>query len=105
MPDTQNDPLANEAWLRAAGRRRFLSGLGFAACGLFAADAAAQATAGSKAKRVVPTAGIEGIKELLARKEPVAWVFTGDDATQGALHTNGWRSYCEHFSERIRWEL
>ena len=46
-----------------------------------------------------------GIKELLARKEPVTWVFTGDSITHGALHTLGWRSYSEHFAERVRWEM
>ena len=33
------------------------------------------------------------------------WVFTGDSITHGALHTKGWRSYPEHFAERVRWEL
>ncbi len=33
------------------------------------------------------------------------WVFTGDSITHGALYTEGWRSYPEHFAERVRWEL
>lgn len=45
------------------------------------------------------------VRDLLARKEPVIWLFTGDSVTHGALHTMGWRSYPEHFVERIRWEL
>ncbi|MCE5309456.1 MAG: SGNH/GDSL hydrolase family protein [Acidobacteriales bacterium] len=45
------------------------------------------------------------IKGLLAGKDPVTWVFTGDSITHGALHTMGWRSYPEHFAERVRWEL
>ena len=45
------------------------------------------------------------IKALLAGKDPVTWVFTGDSITHGALHTMGWRSYPEHFAERVRWEL
>ena len=49
--------------------------------------------------------GSAGIKELLSRKEPAVWVFTGDDITQGAAHTKGTRSYVEHFAERVRWEL
>lgn len=49
--------------------------------------------------------GLEGIKALLAGKEPVTWVITGDSITHGALHTLGWRSYPEHFAERVRWEL
>ena len=32
-------------------------------------------------------------------------MFTGDSITHGALHTMGWRSYPEHFAERVRWEL
>jgi acyl-CoA thioesterase I len=49
--------------------------------------------------------GLEGIKALLGGKEPVTWVITGDSITHGALHTLGWRSYPEHFAERVRWEL
>ena len=49
--------------------------------------------------------GLEGIKALLAGDEPVTWVITGDSITHGALHTLGWRSYPEHFAERLRWEL
>ena len=45
------------------------------------------------------------IQALLKGKEPVTWVFTGDSITHGALHTMGWRSYPEHFAERVRWEL
>ena len=49
--------------------------------------------------------GLVGIKALLAGKDPVMWVITGDSITHGALHTLGWRSYPEHFAERVRWEL
>src|SRR5262245_7351583 len=45
------------------------------------------------------------IKQLLAGKKARTWVFTGDSITHGALHTRGWRSYPEHFAERVRWEL
>jgi len=45
------------------------------------------------------------IQSLLRRKEPITWVFTGDSITQGASHTMGWRSYSEHFAERVRWEM
>ncbi len=67
--------------------------------------AAADTKASPKRKGPAPTSGIAGIKELLTRKEPIAWVFTGDDVVHGAQHTLGWRSYPELFSERIRWEL
>ncbi|HET7399990.1 MAG TPA: SGNH/GDSL hydrolase family protein [Intrasporangium sp.] len=36
---------------------------------------------------------------------PVTWVFVGDSITQGVTHTRGWRSYVEHFAERVRGEL
>lgn len=45
------------------------------------------------------------IQELLRGQQPVTWIFTGDSITHGALHTLGWRSYPEHFAERVRWEL
>lgn len=45
------------------------------------------------------------IQRLLSGKDPVTWVFTGDSITHGALHTLGWRSYPEHFAERVRWEM
>jgi lysophospholipase L1-like esterase len=45
------------------------------------------------------------LKNLIANKEPVIWVFTGDSITHGALHTFGWRSYVEHFAERVRFEM
>ena len=52
-----------------------------------------------------PSPEEEKIGALTKRAEPVTWVLTGDSITHGALHTNGWRSYPEHFAERIRWEL
>jgi acyl-CoA thioesterase-1 len=91
-------------------RRHFLAGLSVAACAGFvvaepAATFAADQKTAPKTKRPAPTSGIEGVKELLGRKEPLTWVFTGDSITHGALHTKGWRSYPEHFAERVRWEL
>src|SRR4029077_19894017 len=81
---------------RAANRRKFLAGLGVALCG----------TAAAETDRPPPAAeaGLAGIKQLLAGKRPLTWVFTGDSITHGALHTLGWRSYPEHFAERVRWE-
>ncbi len=97
----------------ATPRRSFLAGLGLAAsASLFAPEhysaeplfAAAQKDAPNR-KGPAPPSAIAGIKELLTRKQPVAWVFTGDSVTHGALHTHGWRSYPELFAERVRWEL
>ncbi|MGQ4730875.1 GDSL-type esterase/lipase family protein [Streptomyces sp. Ju416(a)] len=45
------------------------------------------------------------ISTILNSNTPATWVFTGDSITHGALHTNGWRSYPEHWTERVRWEL
>jgi lysophospholipase L1-like esterase len=45
------------------------------------------------------------LHQRLAADAPITWVFTGDSITHGARHTNGWRSYVEHFHERVRWEL
>jgi acyl-CoA thioesterase I len=36
---------------------------------------------------------------------PVTWVFVGDSITHGSVHTEGWRSFVEHFAERTRTEL
>src|SRR6185369_10691115 len=80
---------------KGPGRREFLVGVGLTACGVAAAE---------PAKEPKP-AGLAGIKRLLAGKAALTWVFTGDSITHGALHTLGWRSYPEHFAERVRWEL
>lgn len=95
-----------------ADRRSFLAGVGLAACaGLSVIDgpatpaAEANQAAAPKRKKPDPASGVEGIKGLLTGKDPVAWVFTGDSITHGALHTKGWRSYSELFAERVRWEL
>lgn len=47
----------------------------------------------------------QALQKLLATKKPLKWVFSGDSITQGAKHTNGFRSYSEVFSERVRWEM
>ena len=112
MPQDRPKLAASHPNPATADRRTFLTGAGLAACaGLLAADgpttrsAEANQAAGQRRKNPAAGSGVEGIKELLARKEPVAWVFTGDSITHGALHTKGWRSYPEHFAERVRWEL
>lgn len=43
-------------------------------------------------------------KILPDKTKPITWVFVGDSITHGACHTHGWRSYPEHFAERIRCE-
>ncbi|MEU2678476.1 GDSL-type esterase/lipase family protein [Streptomyces sp. NPDC007107] len=45
------------------------------------------------------------ISTILNSDTPATWLFIGDSITHGALHTNGWRSYPEHWTERVRWEL
>jgi acyl-CoA thioesterase I len=92
-------------------RRRFLWGSGWLGWGALrllsgsTASAAAAEPPNVATRKLDPASGVEGIRNLLARKEPVCWVFTGDSITHGALHTLGWRSYPEHFAERVRWEL
>jgi lysophospholipase L1-like esterase len=106
MHETPSPPDGLSSPASGSDRRQFLCGLGIAACtGLVAAQAAAQSKPALKQKRPSSAAGLEGVKDLLSRKEPLTWVFTGDDATQGAQNTHGWRSYPEHFAERVRWEL
>jgi lysophospholipase L1-like esterase len=48
---------------------------------------------------------LEKLKQLLAGKDRLQWVFTGDSITMGAKHTHGCRSYVEIFRERLQWEL
>lgn len=45
------------------------------------------------------------VNHLLRGTHPMTWVFTGDGCTQGSRHTEGCRSFVEHFAERVRWEL
>ena len=71
-------------------RREFV-----AALGAVTAQASEQST----------TDPFQTIRDRMAPKTPLTWVFTGDSITHGALHTMGARSYSEHFAERVRWEL
>lgn len=48
---------------------------------------------------------LERITKLIAQKNPIKWIFTGDSITAGVKHTQGYRSYPEIFGERIRWEM
>src|SRR3989339_1430384 len=48
---------------------------------------------------------LQVVKKKLKNNNPLTWVFTGDSITQGAGATHGWRSYPEHFAERVRWEV
>lgn len=45
---------------------------------------------------------LQQIKELMASRDPMNWVFTGDSITHALVHTLGERSYVEQFSERLR---
>lgn len=53
----------------------------------------------------VDLADFGALSGILNSDTPANWVITGDSITHGALWTNGWRSYAEHFQERVRWEL
>lgn len=91
--------------IRDLPRRDFLVTAGATVAGLAGSQASAQEQVNARPGQVDPMSGIAGVKQLLAGKDPVVWLITGDSITHGALHTLGWRSYPEHFAERIRWEL
>jgi lysophospholipase L1-like esterase len=54
---------------------------------------------------VESSGGLAAVTRILRDSQPATWVFTGDSITHGALFTEGWRSFPEHFAERVRWEL
>jgi len=76
-------------------RRKFL-----VATGAVTIAANAGITSGRNA-----TDPFDDLKKIIEEKKTIIWVFTGDSITHGALHTFGFRSYVEHFAERIRWEM
>lgn len=83
-------------------RRKFLGTIGATAI------AANTVLAGDNKESVISETqedALAEIKKKIADKEALIWVFTGDSITHGALHTYGWRSYVEHFQERIRSEM
>ncbi len=45
------------------------------------------------------------LRSIFSSSKGVTWLLTGDSITHGAVYTCGWRSYPEHFVERLRWEL
>lgn len=51
------------------------------------------------------SAPLASVQRMLSGPQPVVWLFTGDGTTLGAMHTDGQRSFSEHFSERVRWEM
>lgn len=63
-----------------------------------------QATAATAPKRGNGRSAstFQPIQNLLKGTKPLVWVFAGDAVAQGARYTDGQRSFCELFSERIR---
>lgn len=57
------------------------------------------------ASQVDAHAGLSTIQSLLAAKQPLTWVFTGDNTVQGAFYSQGQRGFVEIFAERLRAEL
>lgn len=106
MNSTQGDAVPLLPHGAPQRRRTFLTRLAGAGAAAFAMltrrpdeigaqDAAASSDSGA----------FNRIQSLLKGGDAATWVFTGDSITHGALHTHGWRSYPEHFAERVRWEL
>ena len=77
-------------------RRNFLATVG---------AAATIANTNRAQNRILQDDSFRALRARLADKKPIIWVFTGDSITHGALHTFGWRSYVEHFAERVRFEM
>src|SRR4051812_46160535 len=90
FPSAFSDP-SQDPTLRQ-GRRGFLRGIattvattaGCVSLAAAAADAEDKSKAAPAGARVDPSAGLAGIKQVLAGKEPVTWVITGDSITHGA---------------------
>jgi acyl-CoA thioesterase-1 len=86
------------------GSLRLLSAAGFLSALPFGAEARPIGPADSNVHGHTEN-DLEAIRELLAGKAPLKWVFAGDSITHGAKHTFGARSYPEIFGERVRWEM
>ncbi|MEO1996786.1 MAG: SGNH/GDSL hydrolase family protein [Planctomycetaceae bacterium] len=48
---------------------------------------------------------LQYLKRRVRSPQGLTWVFAGDSISMGASHTQGSRSFCEFFTERMRWEL
>lgn len=92
-------------------RRHFMTTTLAAAALASAAGEVAVAESRQAAAAPSQTDSIESAKEMakiqaiFKSDSPATWILTGDSITHGALHTLGWRSYPEHFAERVRWEM
>ncbi len=84
-----------------AHRRGFLRGLG-ATAGATLLATADRAQAAAQPVRQAASQGLAGIQQLIAGREAVTWVFTGDSLSGNSI---GWRTMSEHFAERVRGEL
>src|SRR5690554_6909862 len=110
--------------IKMENRRRFLGQVGGLTLGAFLVSHRATATVTTKsdygdehtpesqsghslsAKDIpVDQSDLQILKQMLKKKEPNIWLFTGDSITHGAKHTHGHRSYPEVFQERVRWEI
>src|SRR5262249_54964759 len=89
---------------RSARRRGFVpAAVALSTGGLEAPTGAALPNSACAPDALSPQA--PDLSHLLRGERPATWVFTGDSITHGALFTEGWRSFVEHFAERVRWEL
>ena len=86
-------------------RRRFLYGSVFSVLTPFALPSLLTSLTEETKDNFENLPDREKITDLLQKKDPLKWIFTGDSITAGVKHTHGNRSYPEVFSERLRWEM
>lgn len=48
---------------------------------------------------------LQKLRDMIDNLCPMTWVFVGDSLTQEGQNLEGWRTYSQHFAERLRFEL
>lgn len=86
-------------------RRKFLSGSIFSVATPFVLPSFLTLLTKDQKNNIAKLSDRDKITDLLKKKDPLKWIFTGDSITAGVKHTHGYRSYPEVFSERLRYEM